>query len=264
MRKADNTIVFGSQNTTSTEAVPPSIPIPPPEPSIRTRPLAEDLVDDRSYMSRPERGLAFVAVSLALVGVAAAGTYFFFGSREPVVSTTTTTSAEQPATTTMAPASAAIPAPEPAPAPAPTTTPADLPVGEPVDAVRAPGLAKTQLPREIPGPQLVPTERPQAANQAPAAPTPPAYAAKIQGAKFPGVPTAKEIPSKTPPPGMSDEALERAGYYGNINPIAPTAPTSTGNAGEPRAPSAASTEEPKQFTPPPAPSEVMPETRIKE
>jgi hypothetical protein len=126
--------------------------------------------------------------------------------------------------------------------------------------VRAPGLAKTQLPKEIPGPQLAPTERAQAKNQAPAAP--PTYASKIQGAKPAAVPTAKQVPSKTPPPGMSDEALERAGYYGNITPIAPTAPSSTGNAGEPKAPSAASTEEPKQFTPPP--SEVMPDMKIKE
>lgn len=278
MRKADNTIVFGSQTPAKPLGPPPrrdrtqvmaSRPMPSfPEPVTRSahptpaffteapsttatpmRPLSEDLVDERSYMSRPERGLAFAAVSLALVGVAAAGTYFFLGSRESV-STTTTTSAElAPTATTIA-----APVPNPTPTPAteiPTTTPSELP--EHFDAVRAPGLTKPQLPKEIPGPQLAPTERPQASNQAPAA----TFPATTQ--------TANKVPMKTPPPGMSDEALERAGYYGNITPIMPTAPsTASSNAMEPRAPSAASTEEPKQFTPQPPPSEVMPDMQIKE
>lgn len=292
MRKADNTIVFGSQTApmqpvshrleSGAEVRPtPSFPDPVspatrsahPTPaffvdSVRPRKLSEDLVDERSYMTRPERGLAFVAVSLALIGVAAAGTYFFLGSRrEPVISNTTTTSAELPPATT-AEAVPATPAPAPTTEPpTPTATPAaTTPSGLPeVDAVRAPELgarpqaAKTQAPKETPGPQVAPTERQEASNQAGAG-VPAPYAAKIQAAQFPGAPsTAKE--SKPPPAGMSDEALERSGYYGRITPIEPTAPTS-GSSDEPKAPSAASTEEPKQFTPPPSP--VMPDVKIKE
>jgi len=270
MRKAENTIVFGSHSGKSQPRltpVPPSkqltpVAFPAPElvtrsahptpaffdapTSVPTRRLADDLVDDRSYMRRPERGLAFAAVSLALVGIAAAGTYFFLGSRTPVISSTTTTSAEvTPATSQV------TPTPTPTPAPTATTAmdqapapPASAPPT--VDAVRAPGITK---PREIPGTQLMPTERPQATNQAPAT-----------------TQAARRVPSKQPPAGMSDEALERAGYYKNLFPsvapsqIAPTPPVQTANAGEPKAPNAASTEEPSQFAPQSQPGEGTPKT----
>lgn len=251
MRKPDQTIVFGSQGAALvspdgpvTQRMPQATYVPasqsPPSlapSSVRMRPLSEDLVDERVYMSRPERGLAFAAISLALVGVAAAGTYFFLGSRTPEVSTTSTTSAEVPAQTATTPT--------PNPTPAPAATPADQPWDKPeVDAVRAPSLA-----REIRGPQALPTERPQAENQAPAQPVP-----------------KRVTTPRTPPPGMSDEALERAGFYGNLlpKPGSESAPKND----EPKSPSAASTEEPKQFSPPPspspAPSEVMPGVQIKE
>lgn len=262
MRKADNTIIFGSQSAEAkpagpaAEAKPAGSSAPPPTVPVRTRLLADDLVDDRTYFGRSERGLVFAAISLALVGVAAAGTFFFLGSREPVVSTTTTTSAEVPATSTSASA----------PAPAPIATPSDQPWDAPeVDAVRAPGLSKPKLAKELPGPQLLPTERP------PAAPPPTTYATKIEGAK--PAPTAKRVPSNEPPPGMSDEALERAGFYGNLlpKPVVPDddAGSTTNPNPEPegKAPSAASTEEPSQFTPEPsepAPSETLPDVKIRE
>jgi hypothetical protein len=177
MRRADNSIVFG--------------PSAPPE----SHRLADDLIDERAYMNRPERGLAFIAVSLTLIGVAAAGTYFVVGSRprsEPAVvqpqpvSTTTITRAEIPA-----------------PTPVPTVTPADLPWDSPqVDAVHAPRLAKP-----LPAPQVMPTERPQAVTS-PAQTTPRGSEKSrdqmtddaIKRAGFPhGVPAPPERAEPTPP-----------------------------------------------------------------
>lgn len=223
--------------------------------------LADDLVDERpTYLRGSERGLAFAAISLALLGVAAAGTYFFFGTRDTVVeepaavSTTTVTNADVPAT----------------PAPTPAATPPDQPwEKQEVDAVRDPRIPKPQIaattepkttaPKDVspPGAQLMPTERPQATS------TPPAVeATKIQGKQ----PAAAPVPKakRTPPPGMSDEALERAGFYGNLNKAQDSAPNTYAPPPPDLTPSAASTEEPSQFTPKPEPSNVMPDVTIKQ
>ncbi len=124
-----------------------------------SRPLRDDLAPERrGYLARsPERGLAFAAIALTLIGVAGAGTYFFFGLENTAhreentnqVGTTTVTNADMPTTDTT------TPPPEPAPTPAPATSPADLPWAPPVvQAVKEPNL-----PREMVAPQIPPAER---------------------------------------------------------------------------------------------------------
>jgi hypothetical protein len=176
MRRADNTIVFGSstgdypiplvtrkvqipRTPSGSLEVPPSMRFPDEMP----RRLAEDLVDEKnpSYMRHPERGLAFAAVSLTLVGIAAAGTYFFFGSRAPWHETTVSPAVEPISKTTVTRAEIPLPEPLPSATPAPVATPKDLPWNSPpVDAVKAPPFAF--VPKARPAPQIPPMERKQA------------------------------------------------------------------------------------------------------
>jgi len=232
MRTPDKTIVFGSQNaSTSTTGMTGMTPPPSPPPSGPVRTAREDLAMPESYsfVERPERGLAFAAISLALIGVAAAGTYFLLGAQKVAAHV------EPVATTTITQAEVPTPA---APALTPTVTPADLPWDKPmVDAVKAPNL-----PKKIEAAQILPNERREPA----AAPVP----APVQ--------TAKEVPANQQQ--VDDAALERAGFYKALTPTAPTA-----DVPDVKAPSAASTESTTHMepTPTPAPSDVLPEAGIK-
>lgn len=287
MRRPDNTIVFGSQGAPTsiapTSVAPTSASLPPPHPRasnteqwFKTPVVAQSDTGTAFPLVRParhvhptqepthtvgedvlplrnDRGLVFAAISLAMIAVAGAGTYFFLGAgstavRDPAttVSSTTVTNAEVPVTPPAAPA---------APAPPATTTQPDLPWEPPVfDAVKAPNAP----PKRIEGTQVAPPTR---AEPKPAAPAAVAPAPK---------PKSDMVPS------FDDATLERAGFYrpnpNAINPSPapspPTTPTTemvppltTPPVLEPEAAPKAAPE--PADAPTPAPTDVLPEMTIK-
>lgn len=229
MRKADHTIVFGSQNAGRPSPASPPIPTAGPgrialgsNAGRGGGPLSDDLVDERAYMGRPGRALAFAAVSLAVIGVAAAGTYFILASHDEAVATTTTTSAE---TRPSVDEGSTEPSPA-ASSPAPADTPPDLPWIKPeVDAVRDPSLPRPArptpplpvLPKALPAAELAPTARPEPKANVP--PPTPTYAAEIPPATPAPTATAKEVPVPAEPSDQArDDALARSGYYRQLLP----------------------------------------------
>lgn len=180
---------------------PPPLSVEPP-----MTPIGDDLLaESRGFLPRsPERGLAFAAVALALLGIAGAGTYFFFGlentAHQEETSTTTVTNAEVPAT----PAATTAATPTSTPTPAPAATPADLSWTPPVvDAVKSPDLAP-----QITSPQVAPTGR------AAAQPT------KAKGnananATATTAPLAKPAAAK---PAQADDQQTAEGFYPGYTP----------------------------------------------
>lgn len=142
-------------------------------PYVAATPLMSDL-DERKGWVRPSggsaRGIAFAAVSLLLVGVAAAGTFFFLApdsNKEakgpPPVSTTNITSGEVTPTPTPAPDTPATTVTDTATAPTVqrTTTPADLPTAPvPVAATPAAPPMKTTTATTPAAPHAAPKAQP--------------------------------------------------------------------------------------------------------
>ena len=221
----------------------------------RLAPIGNEVFGRRGWQPPPpSRGIAFAAVSLLLVGVAAAGTFFFLGpdsnrSQTTPVSTTTITNAEVPAP----PADPPAPPPETTTAPMVmrTVTPNDLPAAPPVvDAVKEPAPAGWHATKGTADSK---------ANAAPPAParrsqkaTAPAKAAKEPATTKPSEGALPDLDRAASAAGMNPQQEDPFATPGNDTPPA-TPPQEP--AGAPAAPSAPSTA--------PAPSEVMPDLEIK-
>jgi len=217
----------------------------------------------------PSHGVAFAAVSLLLVGVAAAGTFSFVAPDSKVshatpISTTTITNAEMPST--------------PAPSPSaqgrsvPAITPADLPSSPPVvDAVKEPGA---------PGGRRAKDSANDASKKASAATFAPARAAK---AIAPSNARATPRPRPKSATGGALPALDRAAAApeeddpfstpGTDTPPAPSGSSAAISGPEPAPSTPAATAQPgstDDATPregapsaAPAPSAVMPDLQIR-
>jgi len=222
----------------------------------------------------PSRGLAFAAVSLLLVGVAAAGTFFFLAPDSKSshlatpISTTTITNAEVPSAPSP-PSSAQGPS-------VPAITPADLPSPPPVvDAVKEPGP---------PGWRRAKDTANDASKNASAATPAPARAAKASAPS-----NARATPQPRPKSSNGgglpdlDRAAARAGAApeeddpfstpGTDTPPAPSGSSAAISGAEPASSTPAPTAQPgstddatpRQGAPSaaPAPSAVMPDLQIR-
>lgn len=230
---------------------------------VAATPLMSDLEERKGWV-RPSggsaRGIAFAAVSLLLVGVAAAGTFFFLApdsnkeAKGPSpVSTTTITSGE------------VTPTKEPAPQPAPDTAATTV-----TDTATAPTVQRTMTPADLPTAPV-----PVAAT--PAAPpmkttTPPPM--KTTTATTPPAPKAQ--PAKNVHPVTDTKAgsssqlpdLDRAARAAGMTPS-----SSDDTSFSTPSPSPAPSQEPQpggtpdtnntNRAPEPAPSEVAPDLQIK-
>ncbi len=141
-------------------------------PYVAATPLMSDLEERKGWV-RPSgssaRGIAFAAVSLLLVGVAAAGTFFFLAPEtnkeakgpEPV-STTNITSGDMTPTPPVAPGpETAVTDTATAPTVQRTMTPADLPTAPvPVAATPAAPPMKTTTATTPPAPHAAPKAQP--------------------------------------------------------------------------------------------------------
>ncbi|MBX3233648.1 MAG: hypothetical protein KIT84_21115 [Labilithrix sp.] len=217
-------------------------------------PVGGDLLPDR----RSDRGLAFAAISLALVGVAAAGTYFFFGieSRtDTPVSTTTVTNA-------------ALPEPTPTPPPPAIAEASELAPWEPpvVDAVKAPNL-----PNRIEGAQIEPPRRAPAKAKPRSDLTPPVDEAALERAGFyrtmtPDPATNAMVappPAPSPPTTPNSEMVPPLTTPPVIDgPAKTTLPDRDAERDDERG--ERETAEPESTTPMPAPTDTLPEVQIKE
>ena len=219
-------------------------------------PIGDEIFEERRGWRPPppSRGLTFAAVSLLLVGVAAAGTFFFLGPDSnrahnvTPVSTTTITNAEVPSA--PAPAAAASPTVETVP----TVTPAELPSAPTVvAAVNEPNKARAVAPAPAPAARVVKAPaKPRTTTKAPAT------TKRSTETSLPDLDRAAAAAGMTP---SDDDAFATPGN--DIPPAttgsetAPPAATSTGQPDETQTTGGASTPST------PAPSEVMPDLQIK-
>lgn len=225
-------------------------------------PVGPEVFEERRGWQPPpaSRGLVFTAVSVLLVGVAAAGTFFLLGpdanrSHATPVSTTTITNAEVPA------------APEPAPAlettTVPTVTPADLPAAPPVvNAVKEPSPPGWRAAKGTPEPQkasaVAPAPRTQQRAMAPAKPaTAKPAAAKPSDTSLPNLDRAAAAAGMTP---QQDDPFATPGTETPPAPTAPQAAPPTIGTTQQAIETAPETSAPSTA---PAPSDVMPDLQIK-